>query len=101
MADTILVSLNRWLCLVLLTVGFFRYDAVYAGPLPQPPPPWGTPLSSIVNLGYSKYEGTVLNAGVNQYLGMRYAAPPLGNNRWRAPQDPPRHQSGVHDATQV
>jgi carboxylesterase type B len=53
-----------------------------------------------VDLGYSKYHGTILNAGVNQYLGMRYAAPPLGDRRWRAPQDP-LYRSGVQDATQV
>ena len=99
MANTFLVSLNCWLCLVL-TLGFMHYAPVNAGPLPHPPPPRGKPLSSVVNLGYSQYQGTVLHAGVNQYLGMRYAAPPIGNNRWRAPQDP-AHQRGVQDATQV
>lgn len=53
-----------------------------------------------VNLGYSHYEGTALSAGVNQFLGIRYAAPPVGNLRFRAPQDP-LHQDGVQDAKEV
>lgn len=46
----------------------------------------GKPL---IDLGYSVYEGVRLDAGVDQFLGMRYAAPPLGDLRFRAPQDPP------------
>ncbi|KIN06752.1 hypothetical protein OIDMADRAFT_109087 [Oidiodendron maius Zn] len=42
----------------------------------------------VVDLGYSKYEGTALSSGVNQYLGMRFAAPPIGNLRYRAPEEP-------------
>lgn len=35
--------------------------------------------SALVDLGYSKYQGSVLLDGtINQYLGMRYAAPPIG-----------------------
>lgn len=35
--------------------------------------------SALVDLGYSKYQGSVLAGGtINQYLGMRYAAPPIG-----------------------
>ncbi|KAJ7890194.1 Esta [Mycena olivaceomarginata] len=41
-----------------------------------------------VKLDYATYVGTSLAAGVNQFLGMRFAAPPLGNRRWRAPADP-------------
>lgn len=33
--------------------------------------------SALVDLGYSKYQGTRLGVGVNQYLSVRYAAPPL------------------------
>src|SRR5262245_29741677 len=42
-----------------------------------------------VDLGYAVYEGRGLSRGVNQFIGMRYAAPPLGDLRWRAPQDLP------------
>lgn len=54
----------------------------------------------LVDLGYARYEGTALNTGVNQFLGIRYAAPPLDNLRWRAPEDPPR-QDGLQKAQQV
>ena len=46
------------------------------------------PVSADVDLGYAKYKGTTLMSGVNQFLGMRFATPPLGNLRWRAPIDP-------------
>jgi hypothetical protein len=42
----------------------------------------------VVDLGYSKYQGIKLDSGVNQYLGMRYASPPVGNLRFRAPAEP-------------
>ncbi|KAF8855262.1 triacylglycerol lipase-like protein [Acephala macrosclerotiorum] len=42
----------------------------------------------VVDLGYSKYQGVGLESGVNQYLGMRFAAPPLGDLRFRAPVEP-------------
>jgi carboxylesterase type B len=41
-----------------------------------------------VNLGYATYEGATLGNGVNQFLGMRYAAPPLGQNRFKRAVDP-------------
>jgi para-nitrobenzyl esterase len=37
-------------------------------------------------------------AGVRQYLGVPYAAPPVGANRWKAPQPAPKWQ-GVKAAT--
>jgi carboxylesterase type B len=40
-----------------------------------------------VNLGYSKYQGNALQY-VDEFLGMRYAAQPTGNYRWRAPGTP-------------
>src|SRR6476469_6100197 len=41
-----------------------------------------------VSLGYATYQGVTLEAGVDQYLGIRYAASPIGDLRFRAPQDP-------------
>ncbi|KAH7376486.1 acetylcholinesterase [Plectosphaerella cucumerina] len=49
--------------------------------------PWGLPLAH-VDLGYARYTGNVLPNGVRQFLGLRYAAPPVGNLRWRAPERP-------------
>ncbi|GJJ10761.1 hypothetical protein Clacol_004989 [Clathrus columnatus] len=54
--------------------------------------------SSIVDLGYSVYEGITQSNGQNQFLGIRYAAPPLGDLRFRAPQ-PPLTTTGVQPAT--
>jgi hypothetical protein len=57
-------------------------------------------IPATVDLGYSRYQGTTLDVGVNQYLGIRYAAAPVGNLRFRAPADPEK-TSGLQDATSV
>lgn len=54
----------------------------------------------IVDLGYSQYQGTTLSSGVNQYLGMRFAAPPVGDLRFRAPAEP-LETTGLQNATAV
>ncbi|KAJ9425033.1 Alpha/Beta hydrolase protein [Fusarium oxysporum] len=41
-----------------------------------------------VDLGYSKYEGNVLESNIHEYLGIRYAKAPTGDLRWRAPEEP-------------
>ncbi|KFY44733.1 hypothetical protein V494_01342 [Pseudogymnoascus sp. VKM F-4513 (FW-928)] len=51
-----------------------------------------------IDLGYARYQGVRLEAGVDQYLGMRYAQSPLGDLRFRAPQDPPPFDS-LQDAS--
>ncbi|TFA98989.1 Lipase 2 [Trichoderma ghanense] len=54
--------------------------------------------SPVVNLGYATYQGSSAG-GVNRFLGMRYAAAPTGDLRWKAPAPPPT-VSGVQAATQ-
>lgn len=54
----------------------------------------------VVDLGYSRYAGTYLNNGVSQYLGIRYARPPTGNLRWRAPVEP-EQTKGIQKAKEV
>ncbi|KAJ7599342.1 Alpha/Beta hydrolase protein [Mycena floridula] len=45
--------------------------------------------SPVVDLGYAKYEGTFDSASNNtRFLGIRYAAPPIGPLRFHAPQNP-------------
>lgn len=57
--------------------------------------------SHTVDLGYATYRGVRLaEESVDQYLGMRYAAPPLGDLRFRAPQDP-ISESGIQNASSV
>jgi hypothetical protein len=57
-------------------------------------------VSSLVKLEYSSYQGTSFPSGVSQWLGIRYAAPPVGKLRFRAPQDPLQN-STVQIADQV
>lgn len=57
-------------------------------------------VEETVDVGYSIYKGQALPNGVSQWLGIRYAAPPLGESRFAPPQDPP-HTEGIQDATQV
>ncbi|KAF7375432.1 Carboxylic ester hydrolase [Mycena sanguinolenta] len=55
--------------------------------------------SPIVDLGYAQYQGAVNPANnITHFLGIRYAAAPLGDLRFRAPQ-PPVNQTGVQQAT--
>ena len=53
-----------------------------------------------VSLGYATYQGVTLEAGVDQYLGIKYAEAPIGDLRFRAPQDP-KFISGVQSASSV
>ena len=50
-------------------------------------------LENLVDVSYSKYQGTALPDGITQWLGVRYAAPPLGDLRFAPPQDPDRNET--------
>ncbi|KAF2091790.1 putative triacylglycerol lipase [Saccharata proteae CBS 121410] len=45
-------------------------------------------VQSIISLDYATYQGTSTSDGISQWLGIRYAAPPLGHLRFSAPEDP-------------
>ncbi|KAL6921657.1 hypothetical protein FSST1_005683 [Fusarium sambucinum] len=47
-------------------------------------------VAPIVDVSYSKYRGKDNGNGVTSWLGMRYAAPPIGDLRFMPPQDPIR-----------
>ncbi|KAH6898352.1 Alpha/Beta hydrolase protein [Thelonectria olida] len=51
----------------------------------------------VVDLGYSRYQGLALTNGVNEFRRMRYASPPLGDLRWRAPVAP-QNETKIQDA---
>ncbi|MFC5185287.1 carboxylesterase/lipase family protein [Actinomadura harenae] len=55
--------------------------------------------SAIVATRHGKVRGRVLPNGVSAFLGIPYAAPPVGENRFRAPR-PPRPWDGVRDTVE-
>lgn len=71
--------------------------------------PW-TPLASLassvyavsplVSLDYATYSGEALDNGITKWLGLRYAAPPIGDLRFQAPQDPAPQNNGTISATE-
>ncbi|KAJ7465886.1 Alpha/Beta hydrolase protein [Mycena latifolia] len=53
----------------------------------------------IIDLGYARYQGTIdTSTNITTFLGIRYAAAPTGELRFRAPQPPP-NATGVQQAT--
>jgi len=52
---------------------------------------------TIVETQYGRVEGTT-TAGLHSFKGIPFAAPPVGERRWRAPE-PPESWSGVRPAT--
>ncbi|KAI7070012.1 hypothetical protein KC352_g42657, partial [Hortaea werneckii] len=49
----------------------------------------------IVDLGYELHQAAALNDSNYHFTNIRYAAPPLGYNRFRAPQPPAVNRSQV------
>ncbi|KAL1634830.1 hypothetical protein SLS58_010513 [Diplodia intermedia] len=45
-------------------------------------------VDPLVKLSYASYRGTPLGCGVTQWMGLPYAAPPVGDLRFAAPRDP-------------
>ncbi|KAJ7909658.1 alpha/beta-hydrolase [Mycena leptocephala] len=58
----------------------------------------GAQAAPIIDLGYAQYQGTVSAANISHFLGIRFAAAPLGDLRFRGPQ-PPANVTGVQQAT--
>lgn len=58
-------------------------------------------VDTIVDVGYAQYQGAVVDPklGVSAWKGIAYAAPPVGDLRFAAPQDPV--QTGLINATRV
>lgn len=50
-------------------------------------------VKTLVELDYAKYQGVELSSGINQWLGIRYAAPPVGDLRFANPKDPQKEDT--------
>jgi carboxylesterase type B len=57
--------------------------------------------TATVDLNYTTYEGLRWPNGVNAFLGVRYAAPPVGHLRWRAPVEPMRTETGTVESAKT
>ncbi|KAL0956172.1 hypothetical protein HGRIS_002332 [Hohenbuehelia grisea] len=82
---------------MLVTASFLTVVAAFAHVQASSPSSTAVP---VVDLGYAKYQGTYnVTTNTANYLGIRFAAPPIGSLRWQRPQ-PPSTVSGVQAATQ-
>ncbi len=82
---------NRGLLIMLMSFTLF-YAVYYLTAV--------TAITVTVDLSYATYEGLAHPNGVTHWLGMRYAAAPVGDLRFAAPQDPPA-VDGVQKADKV
>jgi carboxylesterase type B len=72
----------------------FAWGLVCATRIPQD--------SGVIDLGYAKHKPTWINktstgTELLNYNNIRFAQPPLGDNRFRKPQLPPPWQEGIQD----
>ncbi|KAF7342778.1 Carboxylic ester hydrolase [Mycena sanguinolenta] len=60
---------------------------------------WAAAAGPVVDLGYAQYQGVVdIDSNITKFLGMRFAAAPTGNLRWRMPTAPP-NVDGIQQAS--
>ncbi|KAH0287872.1 alpha/beta-hydrolase [Aureobasidium namibiae CBS 147.97] len=52
-------------------------------------------VKPLVDVSYSKYQGVPLGNGITQWMGVRYAAPPVGDLRFAAPSDPVKNKTTI------
>lgn len=57
-------------------------------------------VDPVVTLDNGQFSGTTLPSAVNQFLGIPFAAAPVGDLRWKAPVAPPALE-GVQSAISV
>lgn len=89
---TMVIMLLLFLAHVCLVSGRLAERSTAASYVSEAPP--------TVTLDYATYEGVRNGTGVDVYYSIRYAAPPLGDLRFRAPQDP-EQETEVQKATTV
>jgi len=89
---------RRVLSCSLLATGIVAASALAHAGYHHSPGHGGHGSSPVVYTDKGAVRGFVKN-GVNVFLGIPYAAPPVGNLRWRPPQ-PAHRWNGVRDATE-
>lgn len=57
-------------------------------------------LDTVIDLGYARYRGQSPSNSTVEWLGIQFAAPPVGDLRFAAPQDPVK-KDGTQSANQV
>ena len=87
---------RTWLAVAGVTLGFLAAAAPSVSASPMRGHAGGN--SPVVGTSNGAVRG-LANGAVDEFLGIPYAAPPVGALRWRAPQ-PAARWSGVRDATQ-
>ena len=58
-------------------------------------------IDDTVDVGYAKYKGIPSGDNVKAWLGIRFAAPPVGQLRFAAPADPVQSSPDVQVADKV
>jgi carboxylesterase type B len=90
-------SIRRWIVLVVTSLfGCLGAVAAMATVPAQARPSWHS-SAPIAVIDDGVVQGFAVD-GIDKFLGIPYAAPPVGQVRWRAPQ-PPAPWSGVRSAT--
>lgn len=84
---------------VMRSVIFATALGLSASSVARADPGCNTTEPPTVELDYAEYRGGRNARGINEFLGIRFAAPPVGDLRWRAPEDP-EPVADVQDATQ-
>jgi len=82
----------------IIAVGVLAAGAVSCAGQAAASRPYRSRSALLVTLTDGQIRGKQ-TAGTDEYLGLPYAAPPVGQLRWRPPQ-PPAHWHGIRAATQ-
>ena len=77
----------------------FAASLLNCGGTMSPPPPTGCQNTATIKCTQSGAVRGVLLGSMYAFRGIPYAAPPVGNLRWKAPQ-PPASWNGTRDASQ-
>jgi para-nitrobenzyl esterase len=87
--------MKRWQCFTIAVIAFFFIGAAFSGSVALAKPKL---FPTQVTTRYGEIEGFYNGEGAAVWKGVPFAKPPVGDLRWKAPQDP-EAWDGVLDAT--